>query len=267
MQFTSNEPEPGVWNQISPLLDEALNSLDEKEHDAVVLRFFDGKQLKQVGASMGVTEDTARMRVNRGLEKLRKFFTSKGVALSTATIAGAVSANSVQAAPVGLAATITAAAFSGTTITAAAVIAATKGIAMTTLQKTVITTALVVAAGAGIYEARQAADARAKVQTLHQQQAPLTEQLQRLTQERDDLTSKLAALHESNERQNANLDELLRLRGQVGMLRQQLAAGGNVKVQSEQTPFSSAQEYFERGRKNSIDHDYKAALDDLNKAI
>ena len=108
MQSTLNEPDSGAWTQIEPLLDEALNCLGEKEHDAVVLRFFDGKELKQVGAAMGTTEDGARMRVNRGLEKLRKFFTKRGITLSAAMIAGAVSTYSVQAAPVGLAKSATA---------------------------------------------------------------------------------------------------------------------------------------------------------------
>ena len=130
MQSILNESDSTAWNQIAPLLDEALNCLGQKEHDAVVLRFFDGKELKQVGAAMGTTEDGARMRVNRAIEKLRKFFTKKGVTLSATAIVGAVAANSVQAAPTGLAATITAAALSGTTITTAAVIAATKAIAI-----------------------------------------------------------------------------------------------------------------------------------------
>ena len=108
MQSTLNEPDSGAWTQIEPLLDEALNCLGEKEHDAVVLRFLDGKELKHVGAAMGTTEDGARMRVNRGLEKLRKFFTKRGITLSAAMIAGAVSTYSVQAAPVGLAKSATA---------------------------------------------------------------------------------------------------------------------------------------------------------------
>lgn len=219
MQSKLNEPEPGVWNQIAPLLDEALNSLGEKEHDAVVLRFFDGKELKQVGSTMGTTEDAARMRVNRGIEKLRGFFSKRGVTLSATAIAGAVAANSVQAAPVGLAATITAAAFSGTTITTAAVIAATKSIAMTTLQKTAIFTALAVAVGTGIYEARQATNARAETRTLQQQQMPLAEQIQQVLRERDELAKKLDALRSDNEQLNRNTAELLRLRREVGRLR------------------------------------------------
>src|SRR3954453_13015122 len=138
MQSLLNEPDPTAWSQIAPMLDEALNYLGEKEHDAVVLRFFHDKDLKQVGAAMGTTEDAARMRVNRGLEKLRKFFAKRGLTISAAAIAGAVAANSVQAAPAGLAGTVTTAALSGTTITTAAALAATKAVTMTTLQKTLI---------------------------------------------------------------------------------------------------------------------------------
>lgn len=267
MQSILNESDSDAWRQLAPHLDEALNCLGEKEHNAVVLRFFEGKELKQVGAAMGTSEDAARMKVNRGVEKLREFFTKKGVTLSATAIAGAVAANSVQAAPAGLAATITAAAFSGTTITTAAVIAATKGIAMTTLQKTAITTALAIAVGTGIYQARQVAKARAEVQTLQQRQAPLTDQIQELTHQRDDLARKLAALGEADEHRNTDLQELLKLRGQVGMLRQQVAASGNTKSHPEQPALSSAQEYLQRSYTHYINHDYEAQLDDLNKAI
>jgi hypothetical protein len=179
--------------------------------------------LKNVGAAMGTTEDAARMRVNRGLEKLREFFTKRGVTLSTAAIAGAVAANSIQAAPPGLVVAITAAALSGTTITTAAVIAATKTIAMTTLQKTVITATIAVAVGTGIYETRQAANARAEVQTLQQQQTLLTEQIQQLQSERDDSTSRVAGLMGEHLALNSspNQMELLKLRGEMGVLRRE----------------------------------------------
>jgi RNA polymerase sigma factor (sigma-70 family) len=223
MESILNEPEPGAWNQIAPLLDEALNCLGEKEHDAVVLRFFDGKELKQVGAAMGTTEDAARMRVNRGVEKLRVFFTKKGVTLSATTITGAVAANSVQAAPAGLAAAITAAALSGTTITTAAVIAATKAIAMTTLQKTVITAVFAAAVGTGIYEARQATNIRAELQALQQQKAPLTEQTEQLQRERDDATNRLGTLTDEIERLNRNTAELLKFRREASLARESVA--------------------------------------------
>ena len=108
MQSILNEPDADAWQNMAPLLDEALNCLGTKEHDAVVLRFFDGKDLKEVGAAMGIGEDAARMRVNRGVEKLRTFFAKRGTTLSAAMIAGAVSTYSVQAAPAALAKSVTA---------------------------------------------------------------------------------------------------------------------------------------------------------------
>ena len=125
MQSVLNEPESesDAWKQIAPLLETALARLDQKEHEAIVLRFFNGKSFKEVGAAMGASEDAAKKRVNRTLEKMRRFFTRKGIAVSTTGLAGAISANSVQAAPAGLAKTISAVAFtkgavaSGSTLT------------------------------------------------------------------------------------------------------------------------------------------------------
>jgi hypothetical protein len=134
MQPALNEPDSDAWTQIAPLLDEALSCLGEREHDAVVLRFFDGKELKQVGAATGTTEDAARMRVNRGLEKLRKYFNSRRVTLSTTTIASALAANSVQAAPPALIPVVTKGAIAAVTIPAST-LAGTKILTLFTLQK------------------------------------------------------------------------------------------------------------------------------------
>ena len=101
MQAALNEPETEAWPQIAPLLDDAMARLGEQDHNAIVLRYFEGKDLKEVGAALGTGEDTARMRVKRAVEKLRKFFAKRGIVLTTAAIAGAVSAGSVQAAPAG----------------------------------------------------------------------------------------------------------------------------------------------------------------------
>src|SRR5450755_3863093 len=126
MQSTLNEAEPmheETWNQIAPLLDGAIERLGQKDHDALVLRFFENKNFAEVGAALVASEDAAKMRVNRALEKLRKFFTKRGVSSTTQIIAGAISANSVQAAPVALAKAATAvaitkgAAASGSTLT------------------------------------------------------------------------------------------------------------------------------------------------------
>jgi RNA polymerase sigma factor (sigma-70 family) len=100
-------PDP-LWEQISPMLDEALAQLGEKDRQAVLLRYFEDKSLAEVGTFLGTGEDTARKRVSRALEKLHRFFVKHGISSTTAIIAGAISANSVQAAPAALAKAVTA---------------------------------------------------------------------------------------------------------------------------------------------------------------
>jgi RNA polymerase sigma factor (sigma-70 family) len=97
-----------IWNQMSPLLDEALATLGETDRQAVLLRFFENKSLAEVGNYLGTGEDTARKRVTRAVEKLRKYFSKHGVSSTTTIIAGVISANSVQAAPVAVAKSVTA---------------------------------------------------------------------------------------------------------------------------------------------------------------
>ena len=127
MQSTLNETADETWLQIAPVLDDAISKLGAKDRDAIVLRFFENKSLGEVGAALGASEDAAKMRVNRALEKLRKFFTKRGVTFSAAAIAGAVSANSVQAAPVGLAKTISAVAITKGAAAGGSTLALVKG--------------------------------------------------------------------------------------------------------------------------------------------
>ena len=103
MQSVLNEPESLHWSQIAPLLEDALARLNKKDYDAIVLRFFENRSLGEVGTALGIKEDTARMRIARALEKLRKYYFKRGVDSTTAAIAGAVSTNSIQMAPAGLA--------------------------------------------------------------------------------------------------------------------------------------------------------------------
>jgi uncharacterized protein (TIGR03435 family) len=90
------------------LLDEAMGGLGETDRNAVVLRFFENKTAAEVAAALKLTEAAAHKRVNRALEKLRKFFTKRGVSSTTEILAGTISVNSVQAAPLALAKSVTA---------------------------------------------------------------------------------------------------------------------------------------------------------------
>jgi len=116
-----------AWNQIAPLLDAALEKLGQKDHDAVVLRFFENKNFAEVGAALGASEDAAKMRVGRALEKLRKFFTKRGVDSTAEAIAENISANSIQAAPMALAKAVTAVAVVKGSIAAVSIMTLVKG--------------------------------------------------------------------------------------------------------------------------------------------
>jgi RNA polymerase sigma factor (sigma-70 family) len=104
-----NEPsEPEVWSQIAPLLDAALAALNETDRRALVLRFFYGKTMKEIGADLGANENATKKRVDRALDKLQDYFSRRGVHSTTTMLAGTISACSVQIAPAALAKTVTA---------------------------------------------------------------------------------------------------------------------------------------------------------------
>ena len=152
MQTILNEPDAMNWKQIAPLLDDAMGNLGETDRNAVVLRYFENKTAADVAAALKLTEAAAHKRVNRALEKLRKFFTKRGVSSTTAIIAGMISANSVQAAPVALAKSVTAVAIAKGAAASGSTIILVKGaLKLMTLAKAKTTafigTAIILAAG------------------------------------------------------------------------------------------------------------------------
>jgi RNA polymerase sigma factor (sigma-70 family) len=232
-QLLHDDSPPVDWNRLRPVIEDAMHELDDQDRHAVLLRYFQNKSHQEVGAVLNLTEGAARMRVDRALDKLRGKLARHGITTTAAALAAVMTANAVQAAPAGLAATISAAAIAGIAVQASTLIAATKTIAMTTLQKTIVAAALTAAVGTGIYVVHQEAQLRSQIRTLEQQSSPLTAQIDQLQQERQQATDQLAALREENARlkSGSNSTELLKLRGQVGMLRQQVAANAEKSSQ------------------------------------
>jgi RNA polymerase sigma factor (sigma-70 family) len=116
-----------TWRQIAPLLDSAMEKLGRKDHDALVLRFFENRNFAEVGAALGASEDAAKVRVGRALEKLRRAFQQRGMESTCDILASEISVNSVQAAPVALAKTVTTVAIAKGSIAAASTITLVKG--------------------------------------------------------------------------------------------------------------------------------------------
>jgi uncharacterized protein (TIGR03435 family) len=152
MQSILTEPEPAAWKQIAPLLDEAMGWLGETDRNAIVLRFFENKTARQVAAALKLNEAAAHKRVDRALEKLHRYFARRGVSSTTAIIAGAISANSVQAAPLALAKAVSAVAAAKGATASTSTLTLIKGalkIMAWTKAKTAIVSGVVVLLAAG----------------------------------------------------------------------------------------------------------------------
>ncbi len=113
LESQNQDTDSRVWADIAPLLDDAISRLNENDRHAIVLRFFDGKSMSEVGSNLGLGEAAAKMRVSRAVEKLRVFFFRRGIAHSGAALAAAISAHSVHASPPALAKSIAATAAAG----------------------------------------------------------------------------------------------------------------------------------------------------------
>ena len=207
------------WEHIAPQLDDVLVELSEPDRDAVVLRYFQRKSAEEMAEILGISAEAAQKRVNRAVERLRDAFAKRGVAAGAVGIVAVVSANAVQAAPVGLAALVsTAATLAGTTATVATT---TKIIAMTTLQKTAVSVTIAVLAIAGIYEAREASLVRQQIESKRQNQSELEELLRQLRTYNDYASNRLAAANQELAQLKAGQanSQLLKLRSEVTLLR------------------------------------------------
>ncbi|EEF61481.1 RNA polymerase sigma factor [Pedosphaera parvula] len=116
MRSTLSEGGDVPWERIAPCLDAAIAELGEKDRNAIVLRYVEGKNLKEVGEALGASEDAAKMRVNRAVEKLRGVFKKQGIVLSSAALCGIIAAHAVEAAPAGLAGATALAVTQGTAV-------------------------------------------------------------------------------------------------------------------------------------------------------
>jgi RNA polymerase sigma factor (sigma-70 family) len=95
-----------VWKQLEPYLDKAVADLSEADRQVILLRFYEKKPLLEVGRRLGLSEDAAKKRVSRAIQKLRAFLIRRGVAVGGTLLAGLLAEQTVQAVPTGLAASV-----------------------------------------------------------------------------------------------------------------------------------------------------------------
>jgi RNA polymerase sigma factor (sigma-70 family) len=105
-EILGSDPTDHLWPQVRPLLDDVMHELSPEDRTAVVLRFFEGRNLREVGHALGLTENAARMRVDRALERLRWALSHRGVKSTASTLAAVLAAGAVATAPSSLASTV-----------------------------------------------------------------------------------------------------------------------------------------------------------------
>ncbi len=103
-------PDP-AWEELRPVLDDVMHELSAADREAVLLRYFESRPLAEIGAQLGLSENAARMRVDRALDKLRAALAKRGVTSTATALAAVLADEAVSAAPVGLAATVSHTAF------------------------------------------------------------------------------------------------------------------------------------------------------------
>lgn len=211
MNTTQSESDDADWRQIHPLLDEVLDHMSKTDRDALILRFFQQQSFADVGASLGGSEEAARKRVTRALEKLRNILRRRGVTTTAAALSTTISANAIQPAPADLAAAIAhssfAAAGTGTTFTLLKI--------MTATQLKLGVSALVAAGVAAAFAIQHQTQTR-----LLNQNKSFQQQIRQLQNSNENLSSRITDLNDARKLSDQQFEDLMRLRSEVGMLRQ-----------------------------------------------
>ena len=223
MQSLSSQTEPELWTQITPLLEDAMGDLGEKDRNALALRFFEGKTFQEIGTAFRVSENAARKRTDYALEKLRAYFFKRGVTSTTGSIAAAISANSVHAAPAMLAKTAAAVALAKGATASTSTLALVKGVLKImawTNSKLVIGASVVVLLA--VQHHQNTAQAR-QIAAARQQLNGQAEALASTESRAQDLEQQTAGILETENSQRKDLERLQARRNAGGHGSQSLA--------------------------------------------
>lgn len=238
--------EPAL-DRIAPLLDDAIGLLGQEDRHAILLRFFEKQDFRSVGEAMGTKEDAARMRVSRALEKLHAMLVRRGVSISIAGLGTALATETVASAPAGLAASIASVALAGGVATGAASGTLTKLLIMTKLKTGIAGAVIVAGLGAPLVMSHHSQA------TLRTENQSLRDQIARFGQivaENERLSNLVMEAESARTKANTVPSELLKLRGEVGLLKRQLAEDAQAKAQiarqAEQTNQASSTEEEEK---------------------
>lgn len=166
MELTQCEAAAPVdWDRLRPVLDDALAELSDTDREAVLMRFFEGQGFAGIGTRLDLTENAARMRVERALDKLAALLAKRGLTSSAVALATVLASQPVVAAPVGLATLVTGAALAGTSAVGVITVV-TNFMSINKLAMGIAGVIAVTGASGLVVQSRTASELRAEVQQL-----------------------------------------------------------------------------------------------------
>ncbi len=172
------------WDHVRPVLDTAMRELNDRDREAVLLRFFERRTFADIGGALGLTEDAARMRVERALDKLHALLSRRGVTSTAAALSAVLSTEAVSAAPAGMMAVVCNAAMVQTAVTGGGVTAGLLTFMSTTKFGAIVAVAFaILAAGTATREALASREARASLEAAQANYAAQNARLRGLEQQ------------------------------------------------------------------------------------
>jgi RNA polymerase sigma factor (sigma-70 family) len=177
------------WENLRPVLDDALSELNERDRDAITLRIFEQQSFGEIGRMLHLSESAARMRFDRALEKLRVRLRRYGVTSTTTGLGLALANQVVASVPAGLPAVVAGEALAGVKLAGVVAVAGKLSLMSTTKSIGGIAAAFAITAvSIGLYQKQQAtqvgnsiADTKLEIEAVRGHNAALTRQLQTLS--------------------------------------------------------------------------------------
>ena len=243
MREMERESENVDWNSISAVIDKALDELNERDREAVLLRYFQSQSFRDMSSTLRISEDAARMRVERALEKLRALLGKEGIASTGAALSAALTGQSALSAPAGLSLLVT------QTAPSLVVNSALTSLTIMATTKLKLGIAAAISAGAIAIATREHFSKR----ELESELARLDAQTRSAPVNRSAVPDSATDFTERDElaRLRAQQMELLRLRGEVGVLRKakeeaehQVAKVREQKEEKAEEPVDPEQEAY-----------------------
>ena len=220
------------WERVRPVLDQALADLSEEDRQAMLLRFFQNQGFQVVGASLGISDDAAQKRVGRALEKLRTNLARHGITTTAALLSTVLTTHAVEIAPSGLAAKLTGASLAGAAAKTGTILTLTT---MSSFKVGIVATGIAAALAVGLV---------AQNRSYHKLQDENDALRQQISQAAQRAAAPGVASNDDLERQKREHEELVKLRGEVAVMRNTMqkkeaelaAANAHVKVAATTEP-------------------------------